>query len=74
MLHRNNMNPDFFGKVEPMFREWINAVATGFSFYTGLNAWHEMPARQADFIRKAQQKATKATEPAFVEAFKVAAD
>ena len=57
-----------------MFREWISAAATGLSFYTGLNYLHEMPARQADFIARAQQKANKPAEPAFAEAFKVAAD
>ena len=57
-----------------MLREWINAAATGLSLYTGLNYWHEMPARQAGFIAKAQQKTEKAAKPAFVEAFKVAAD
>ncbi|MFZ3032452.1 MAG: hypothetical protein WA138_00345 [Parvibaculum sp.] len=57
-----------------MFREWISAAATGLSFYTGLNYWHEMPARQVDFIAKAQRQASKPAEPAFVEAFKAAAD
>lgn len=57
-----------------MFKEWISAAATGLGLYTGLNYWHEMPARQADVIAKAKQKAVKPAEPAFVEAFKAAAD
>jgi hypothetical protein len=57
-----------------MLKEWISAAATGLSLYSGLNYWHEMPARQADVIAKAKQTATKPSEPAFVEAFKAAAD
>lgn len=58
-----------------LIRSWISAAATGLSPYTGLNAWHEMPARQAGFIRDAI--ANSKEEPKqldFIEAFKAAAD
>ncbi len=61
-----------------MFKEWINAAATSFSFYTGMNAWHELPTRQAAVIRKAQAETqVDAPQPApreFADAFKTAAD
>lgn len=61
-----------------MFREWINAAATGLSFYTGMNAWHELPTRRAAVIRdaqlKAQAKAQQTGQREFAEAFKAAAD
>ena len=67
-------------KAKPMFNStllntWISAAATGLGLYTGLNAWHEMPARQAGFVRDALISGKDEPEQLdFIEAFKAAAD
>lgn len=63
--------------IRANLREWLSAAATGMSFYTGLNTWHEMPARQADLIAQFSKDAKLAADPVqldFADAFKAAAD
>lgn len=58
-----------------LINSWINAAATGLGSYTGLNAWHEMSARQAGFISDALISSKREAEQLdFIEAFKAAAD
>lgn len=57
-----------------MFRDWIAAAAASFSLYTGMNAWHELPTRQAAVIRKSQTEALQRAPREFADAFKAAAD
>lgn len=57
-----------------LIKTWLNAAATSVGFYTGMSFWHEMPARQADFIREAMLNARETARADFAETLKVAAD
>tara|TARA_R110000868_G_scaffold58025_10_gene179010 strand:- start:5908 stop:6099 length:192 start_codon:yes stop_codon:yes gene_type:complete len=58
-----------------LINSWISAAATGLGFYTGMNAWHEMSARQAGFVRDALISTKEDPQQLdFIDAFKAAAD
>ena len=59
----------------PLFNEWLSAAATGLGAQIGITRFHEMPARQAQFINDALLSSAKEPEQLdFIEAFKAAAD
>ncbi|MGV8995323.1 MAG: hypothetical protein ACOH12_00065 [Parvibaculaceae bacterium] len=59
----------------PLFNEWLSAAATAMGAQIGITRFHDMPARQAQFISDAMLSQTKEPEQLdFVEAFKAAAD
>ena len=60
----------------PLFNEWLSAAALVVGAQIGTTRFHEMPARQTQFINDALLSA-KSDEPVqldFIEAFKAAAD
>lgn len=60
-----------------MFRQWLSAAAASVGFFSGLTYWHELPTRQAAFIRKASvanQAPTAEDQQSFAPAFQAAAD